>query len=182
MLKSLLMKAIILKKIPVKEYDELVVCYTPDFGKATYVAKSVMRSTSKQASHLDILTLVDFEPVQKNGSVRATPIITKAYSLNNFGNLKNSLTAISVANYILEVFDKFVFENDPDLKLWQFLNDKLIYCDTLAKSSELVDWQDVLSNTQGELSRVLGYDETINLEDIIQSRFNSLTFAREILN
>ena len=33
-------QAIILKKIPVREYDELVVCYTKDSGKQVYQAKS----------------------------------------------------------------------------------------------------------------------------------------------
>ncbi len=173
--KIIIMQAIILKKIPIKEYDELVICYTPDFGKATYVAKSVLRPTSKQASHLDILTLVDFELVQKNH----LPIITNAYSLNNFGYLKSSLPAVAVANYVLEVFNKFVFENDPDLKLWQFLNNRLTGLDELATKS-MIDWKTELADTQKEIMEVLGYNETINMEDIVQSHLSSLDFAREI--
>lgn len=172
-----MVEAIILKKIPTKEYDELVSCYTQDFGKATYAAKSVLRPTSKQASHLDILTLVDFELVQKNH----LPIITNAYSLNNFGNLKSSLPAVAIANYVLEVFDKFVFENDPDLKLWELLNARLVHLNDLAQQP-VANWKGELAGTQKAVMEVLGYNETINLEDIIQARMSSLAFAREILN
>ncbi len=170
------MQAVILKKIPVKEYDELIVCYTPDLGKITCVAKSVQRPTSKQAGHLDILNLVDFEPIQKN----QLPIITNAYSLNNYGNIKNSLPALAIGNYLLEIFDKFVFESDPDVKLWNFLGNTLERLDSLAGTVG-VNWKTEFAGTQNSLLEVLGYNHTTNLEDIIQSRLNSLIFSREVL-
>ena len=174
------MQAIILKKIPIKEYDELIVCYTKDFGKMTYIAKSIMRSTSKQASHLDVLNLVDFSLVSKNPSTM--PIITSSYSLNNFGYLKNSLEALAISNYILEIFDKFVFKEDPDPVLWDFLNNKLRSLNILANNESGAEWNTVLVSTQSEISTVLGYDETVDLEDIIQSRLYSLQFVRMVIN
>src|SRR3990167_10175727 len=114
-------QAIILKKIPIREYDELIICYTQNTGKQVYQAKSILRPTSKQAGHLDILNLVDFSLVHKNSH----PIITSAYCLEAFPRLKSSLPAMVAAFFLLECFDKLIFEGEPDLKLWDFLLSKL---------------------------------------------------------
>ena len=179
------MEAIILKKIATREWDQLVVCYTQYFGKQTYIAKSLSRPTSKQASHLDVLNLVDFELVQKNGM----PIVTSAYSLENFAHLKQSLPALAVSSYLLEVFDKFVFDNDPDEKLWQFLNTKLIEFNRVSANCVTSDvtqlrqqWLNILKTIQQETLAVLGFDHKIDLESIIGSRFGSLIFAKVIMN
>lgn len=180
-------EAIILKKMATREWDQLVVCYTQDFGKQTYIAKSLSRPTSKQASHLDVLNLVDFELVQKNavsarslGGGGGMPIITSAYSLENFARLKQSLPALAVASYILEVFDKFVFDNDPDEKLWEFLNSKLAFFNEQAIRGDY-DWRKTLNDTQNETLVVLGFDHNIDLESITGHRFDSLVFANKIL-
>ena len=179
------MEAIILKKIATREWDQLVVCYTRDFGKQTYIAKSLSRPTSKQVCHLDVLNLVDFELVQKNGSSGLTtgsmPIVTSAYSLDNFARLKQSLSALAVSSYLLEVFDKFVFDNDSDEKLWQFLNSKLAFLDEQAIRGDC-DWQKTLNDTQNQTLAVLGFDRNIDLESVVGNRFGSLIFAREVLH
>jgi DNA repair protein RecO (recombination protein O) len=94
-----------------------VTCYTDELGKVTAVAKSALKHTSKQAMHLDLLNLVDFELV--NG--RATHIITSAQSERTYQRLKRSLSALASASFFLEVFDKMVFEHQPDERLWSFL-------------------------------------------------------------
>src|SRR3989344_9022419 len=110
------MKAVIIKKIPIREYNELIVCYTQEEGKQAYQAKSILRPNSKQAGHLDVLNLVDFNLVLGNGH----PIITSAYCLDAFSSLKTSLGAMSVAFFILELFDRAVMEGQTDDKLWNF--------------------------------------------------------------
>ena len=56
-------RAIVLKKQNTNEYDQLVTCYTEEFGKLTAIAKSVLKPSSIQAMHLDLFNLVDFELV-----------------------------------------------------------------------------------------------------------------------
>ena len=118
-------QAVILKKMPMREYDELVICYTKDAGKQTYQEKSILRPSSKQAGHLDILNLVDFSLVHKNSH----PIITSAYCLEPFSRLKSSLPAMATAFFLLECFDKLVFEGEADMRLWEFFLSQLKTCD-----------------------------------------------------
>lgn len=172
------MEAIIIKKIPTREYDELVICYTKDFGKATYVAKSSLRPTSKQGSHLDILNHASFSLVQKN----SIPIITSAHNLNGFKDLKKSLPGMALTSLILEVFDRFVFEQNPDEKLWEFLLDRMTYLNsTSRKPINMRLWQEIFSETQKNILGILGYGRSLNLEQMIQDRLLSLQFCRNVI-
>ncbi len=169
-------QAIILKKIPIREYDELVVCYTKDSGKQTYQAKSVLRPTSKQASHLDVLNLVDFSLIHKNSH----PIIASAYCLEAFRNLKSSLPAMAAAHFLLECFDKLVFDGESDPKLWDFLHSRLSEYDKLA-GKRGVDWSSVIGSSREGLLDVLGYDRESSLENLANARFKSLQFVRKMV-
>ena len=169
-------QAIILKKIPVREYDELVVCYTKDSGKQVYQAKSILRPSSKQAGHLDILNLVDFSLVQKNSH----PIITSSYCLDTFRNLKSSLPALATAYFLLECFDKLVFEGESDPKLWDFLHAHLCEYNQLARKGR-ANWPVVIKSTREELLKVMGYDPALPIEQLADARFKSLQFARRVI-
>jgi DNA repair protein RecO len=169
-------QAIILKKIPIREYDELVVCYTKDSGKQTFQAKSVLRPSSKQAGHLDVLNLVDFSLVHKNSH----PIITSANSLETFRNLKSSLSALAAAYFLLECFDKLVFEGEADPKLWDFLYSHLHEYNQLAEKRG-ANWPLLIGASREKLSSVLGYGNDLQLEELANARFKSLQFAQRVV-
>lgn len=112
-------RAIIIKKQNTNEYDQFVTCYTQEFGKIFAIAKSVLKPTSIQAMHLDVLNLVEFELI--NG--RAMPIIAGAQSENSYRELKNSIPSLAVAYFFSEIIDKMVSELEKDEKLWNFMTD-----------------------------------------------------------
>jgi DNA repair protein RecO len=178
-------QAIILKKIPIKEYDELIVCYTKDMGKQTYQAKSILRPSSKQAGHLDFLNLVDFSlkkkgPFLSQSSESGRPIIASAYCLRAFSNLKLSLPALSAAYFLVESFDKLIFEGEPDLRLWDFLYHHLDEYDQAAIKGK-VNWQIVMKSARENLLKVMGYDPALPIEQLAGVNFKSLQFARKVL-
>ena len=169
-------QAIIIKKIPIKEHDELIVCYTPGNGKQTYQAKSIRRHTSKQACHLDLLNLADFSLVAGNGH----PIITGAHSETAFYDLKSNIKAMAVAYFLLECFDKLIFDGEEDPILWNFLNKKLHSLNELAKNPE-TKWAKEINLIRSELVSVMGHEPGIQLEELAGSHFRSLQFARKVL-
>ena len=113
-------RAIILKKQNTNEYDQLVTCYTEEFGKLTAVAKSVLKPSSIQAMHLDVFNLVDFELVGGSASWRI-PVITGAQADNSYSNLKTNLPNLSLAYFFAEVIDRIAFDYQKDDELWIFL-------------------------------------------------------------
>src|SRR3989344_5510418 len=114
-------QAIILKKTPIREHDELIMCYTRDHGKQRYIAKSSTLARSKQGSHLDVLNHIEFNTVPG----KHFDIIASAHAVNTFPVMKTSLSALANAFFILECFDKLVYDNEPDEKLWKFLLGRL---------------------------------------------------------
>ena len=169
-------QAVILKKIPIREYDELVVCYTDNLGKQIYQAKSVVKATSVQASHLDIFNWVDFSLIKGNGHA----IITGAHALRSFANLKSSLPALASGYFLLECFDRLVFEGEADAQLWHFLTKKLEQFDALAKHGYNF-WPTVINSTRQELLATMGYDSNAVIEELAGKHFQSLHFARKVI-
>ncbi len=161
-------QAIILKKVPLKEDDELIMCYTRDFGKQRYRAKSSTLAHSKQGTHLDILNHVEFSLVEGKHS----SIIASANSVNAFPGIKTSLAALSAAFVLVECFDKLVFEGQEDLQLWNILREEL----------HRLDRGDVEPRTmQSRILKVMGHHVSDHVQDLAQSRFTSLQFFRNVI-
>lgn len=179
-------KAIIIKKQPTNEYDELITCYTQEFGKLTAVAKSVLKGSSMQAMHLDNFNLVDFELI--NG--RSIPIIAAAQSDNSFRNIKSSLPTLAVAQFFMDVVDKMVFDLQKDESLWEFMVDVLEKLDSKVRPETALTF---FRQQQFYLLKVLGYGsprfdlgkERSNLdaefEYALGARLRSLDFIYSVL-
>ncbi|MFH1769846.1 MAG: recombination protein O N-terminal domain-containing protein [Parcubacteria group bacterium] len=171
------LEAIVLKKIPIKEHDEMVICYTKDQGKQTYRAKSVVLPTSKQGQHLDVLNRIEFSLVQGNGH----PIIASAYAIDTYRFLKQSLPAMSVTYFFLECFDKLVFDNELDEALWEFLSEHIERSNTLCRQSE-TNWKNVMKQDYERFMEVMGYDSNTNIHELYHADFSSLQFVNTMLN
>lgn len=171
-------KAIIIKKQPTNEYDELVTCYTQEFGKLTAVAKSVLKGSSMQGMHLDNLNLVDFELI--NG--RSIPIIAAAQSERSFRNIKSSLPTLAVAQFFADVIDKMVFDLQKDGALWEFMVGALEKLDRHVKPEAALTF---FRQQQFYLLQVMGYHPGDNLdytfEDALGARLRSLDFIHSVL-
>ncbi len=154
-------QAIILKKTPIREHDELIMCYTAHAGKQRYQAKSSMLAASKQGHHLDVLNLAEFNIIEG----KHHPIIASAVSVDSFQRLKSSLGAMAQAFFVLECFDKLVFENERDDKLWEYLLRTL--------RTGVID--------QRELISTLGYHGDTPLYDLYPSAFRSLQFLKNVV-
>lgn len=161
-------EAFIIKKIPVREFDELVVCYTKNDGKQTYQIKSSLKHTSKQGRHIDLLSYVDFNLV--DGHVM--PLIVSARCLDSFYEIKRELKSLTKAFFVLECLDRLVPENEPDPILWQnifnFLN--------LTMSDDMN-----IDRLHEKILSSLGYPAASSVEEVAQTKFLTLDFARRML-
>lgn len=169
------MIAIILKKTDFDEHDQLVYCYSLELGKSVLVAKSVLRSTSKQSLHLDILNLVEFSPVEGKNKL----IITGADSVETFGNIKKSIRKLAVSFIVLEILDKLIPYEQSDEALWDYML-KFLY--TLNNSEE-AELPQLVSQAKRGLSEILGYGSQ-NIEtlfsDVWNERMYSVRFAKRL--
>ncbi len=144
----MLTQAVIIKKQNTNEYDQLITCYTQELGKITAIAKSILKHSSVQAMHLDVLNLVEFDLI----SGRAMPIITGAQCINSHRQIKQSLSAFASAQFFMEVLDKIIFDGEKDASLWGFVTGILEKLE-LNPANPLP----VFRNGQVELLKLLGY-------------------------
>ncbi|KKT28168.1 MAG: repair protein RecO protein [Candidatus Yanofskybacteria bacterium GW2011_GWA2_44_10] len=144
-------KAIIVKKQHTNENDQILTCYTEEFGKITAIAKSVLKRTSLQSMHLDIFNLVDFELIDSKNM----PIIASTHTESAFPNLKKSMPAIEAAGYFAREIDQTMFENERDDKMWSFL--VKVFTGLDQNASDRTRLNDFFSQNREELIRVSGY-------------------------
>lgn len=99
-------EAVILSREPVGDLDARFSIFTKRFGKLKTKAKSVRRTTSKLAGHLEPGNLADVRIIEKNG-----PQVVDA--------LKKQRLGISPAD--LYRLDLILAEAEPDPLLWRAL-------------------------------------------------------------
>lgn len=142
-------EATVIRKVPVREHDQLVVLYTREGGKMTAAARGSLRARSKQALALDEGNLIQCELVQG----KAGPIMTGAQAVTSYRNAKSSALRWAAMQFFLQTVDTLVFDEQPDLKLWSCLNAILTRLDETPDDEAL----SVFRRCQGDLLEALGY-------------------------
>src|SRR3990172_4356320 len=99
-------EAVILRRQDLGEADRLVVAYSPDRGKLRLVAKGVRRLNSRKAGHL--------EPFSRTSLLiargRELDIISQAEAVETYPALQTDLLRVGQASYVVELIDRFTFE------------------------------------------------------------------------
>ncbi len=157
-------RAFIIKKQNTNEYDQLITCYTQEFGKLTAVAKSILKKSSLQSMHLDIFNLVEFELIDG----RALPIIASAHSEKTYPQIKKSLEAVAVTSFFFDLIDKIVFDNERDDNLWNLLESTLDQIDA-SRNDQLLD---LLRANQLKFLNVSGYSPRVDSCGLCGARVN----------
>jgi DNA repair protein RecO len=109
------MQALVIRRSPVREHDQLVVLYGPDTGRMPAIAKGSLRSASRQALALDEGNLILCDLVAGRGDMA---ILTGSQSQRSWSNAKSSPAAWAVAQFFLQAIDAVVYDGQPDARLW----------------------------------------------------------------
>lgn len=124
--------AIILKKQPFGESDEIVTFYTEEGGKVRGLAKSVKSSKSKLQQRLQSLFLVELTLT----GLKLPKIIT-AEPVEVFAGLRENLAALKRAFYGVELVLKFTPDEEKNQPLFELLKSFLEYLNTDRTEEEL---------------------------------------------
>lgn len=113
--------AIVIKKTKLGEADTILTFYTPDRGKIQGFARSLRKTRSKMAGHLELIThsRVTF------ARGRNLDTITGGQTIDSFVALKNDYKLMSYALYVIELVNQFTPEQYEDQKLFQLLLETL---------------------------------------------------------
>lgn len=149
----MLVEAIVIKKNPTREHDQLVTLYCRELGKTTGIARSILKAHSVQALQLDEGNLMRCELVPGKGS----HIITGAQAVRCYSNLKASPAGCAAMQFFLQIVDTLVYDHQQDEALFACLTGTLAALDRVPAQDVVA----VFRQCQRDLLGVLGYGYTI---------------------
>jgi len=114
--------AVVLRHSDWGEADRLLTLYTREQGKVRAIAKGARKVTSRKAGHLEPFTHVTLQLAKG----RDLFIVTQAETVNAFLPLREDLVKTGYAAYLLELIDRFTYEEQGgDASLFRLLTETL---------------------------------------------------------
>jgi DNA repair protein RecO (recombination protein O) len=114
-------EVIVIKKTKLGEADTILTFFTPRLGKIQGFAKSLRKTKSKMAGHLELLTHSEVSFTRG----RNLDTITAAQTVNAFLPLRSDLWLTSCGLYIAELVNQFTAEGQENPPLFQLTLDTL---------------------------------------------------------
>jgi len=115
------MEAVVLRHQDWGEADRLLWMYTRQQGKVRALAKGVRKMRSRKAGHLEPFTRVQLLLAEG----RDLFIITQAEAVEHYLSLRADLVRIGYAAYVVELLDRFTYEEGDTPGLFRLLVDTL---------------------------------------------------------
>jgi DNA repair protein RecO (recombination protein O) len=103
------------------EADRLLVVYSREAGKLRAVAKGARKLRSRKAGHLEPFTRVKLMLARG----REFWIVTQAETVDAYQPLREDLLRTGYAAYVIELIDRFTYEEGENRPLYQLLTDTL---------------------------------------------------------
>ncbi len=115
--RSFRVEALVLRHADWGEADRLVTLFTLEMGKVRAIAKGVRKPRSRKAGHLEPFTRVSL--LLARG--REILIITQAESIDAYPALRDDLLRATYASYVVELVDRFTYEEGENRGLYRLL-------------------------------------------------------------
>lgn len=139
--------AILIRRLPWREYDQRLIFYGRQIGRFNGVAKGSLRSTSRQGHAFDEGNLIRCQLVEGQSGM----LVTSAQTQRCWHRVKHDPLRWAVAQSLLQAVDATVFDHEPDEGVWEALRTGL---EALEEGHEPLE---VLRVHQALLLNALGY-------------------------
>lgn len=114
-------EAVVLRHSDMGEADRLLILFTREMGKLRAVGKGVRKIRSRKAGHLEPFTRVNLMLAR----ARDLPIVTQAETIDAYQPVREDLLLTGYAAYIIELVDRFIYEEGENRALFYLLTDTL---------------------------------------------------------
>jgi DNA repair protein RecO (recombination protein O) len=137
--RSLRVEAVVLRHMDWGEADRLLWLFTRELGKVRVVAKGVRKLHSRKAGHLEPFTRVGL--LLARG--REMMIVTQAEAVDTFPLLRDDLLRMGYASYVVELLDRFTYEEGQNIPMYRLLAETLSRLCTETDSSLVVHYYEM---------------------------------------
>ncbi len=114
-------EAVVLRHTDWGEADRLLWLFTRELGKVRAIAKGVRKPRSRKAGHLEPFTRVGL--MLAHG--RDLLIVTQAEAVDAYLPLRDNLVRLGYALYVVELLDRFTYEEGENSSIYRLLVDTL---------------------------------------------------------
>lgn len=114
-------EALVIRHSNFGEADRILTLYSRENGKIRVVAKGVRKLKSRKAGHLEPFTRVQLQLARG----RDLPIVTQAETIEAYPNIRSTLDLTAQAAYVLEIIDRFTFDEEENRGLYKLAIDTL---------------------------------------------------------
>jgi DNA repair protein RecO (recombination protein O) len=114
-------EAVVLRHNDWGEADRMLWLFTRDLGKVRAIAKGVRKMRSRKAGHLEPFTRVNL--LLARG--RDLLIVTQAETIDPYLPLREDLVRIGYAAYVVELLDRFTYDEGENRSLYRLLTETL---------------------------------------------------------
>lgn len=132
-------QAVVLGHIEYGEADRILKLFTYEKGKITAIAKGVRKIRSRKAGHLEPFTRANLFLAKG----RNLDIITQAETVNPYIGLREDLQRLAYAAYVVEVLDRFTYEEGQNINLFRLLTDTLSRLETHQDPATVVHYYEI---------------------------------------
>lgn len=172
-------EGIVLARRDYGEADRILVLYTKNFGRSSFIAKGVRRLKSKKRGHVEIFNQIRFQAITGRG----LDLMTEADIVNDFKEVRKSLKKVSLAYYFVEVIGRITHDHEPNIELYNLVLASLNSL-RINNSHKNLRLDFILS-----LLTIMGYwpkgkilyDHDIELEKVIERQVSSVRVGKRML-
>jgi len=162
--RSFRVEAIVLRHSDWGEADRLISLFTRESGKVRAVAKGVRKLRSRKAGHLEPFMRTRLQLARG----RDLPIITQAETINAYMPLREDLLLVGYASYVIELLDRFTYEEGENRSMFRLLNETLSRLASLEEPALVVGYYEMrlldLLGFRPQLTRCARCDKEIQPE------------------
>jgi len=115
-------QAVVLRHFEYGEADRILTLFTLERGKIKAIAKGVRKIASRKAGHLEPITQCNLFFAKGHD----LSIITQAETINAFLKIKENLALTGQAAYVIELLERFTYEEGENRDLYNLLVDTLV--------------------------------------------------------
>ena len=108
--RSFRVEAVVLRHSDYGEADRLLTLYTRQLGKTRVLAKGARKIASRKAGHIEPFTYVKLQLARGRDML----LVTQADTVDAYLPLREDLILISQASYVLELLDRFTYEDESE--------------------------------------------------------------------
>jgi DNA repair protein RecO (recombination protein O) len=163
--RSFRVEAIVLKHSDYGEADRFLSLYTLQRGKLRAIAKGVRKMHSRKAGHVEPFTRVSLQLA----TGRNLYIVSQAEAVDSYVNLRDDLELVGYASYVIEILDKFTYEEEENTPVFRLTADTLARLDRGDEAELVVRYYEMrlleLLGFRPELHRCVVSEAEIQAED-----------------